>query len=111
MVRAEVTIPVIYEFITIMRLCQEAMNEANPRLRRLGEKIYRSVCRPIEADIKKGIEQGIFRPVHPGLYTSLMVSIMESIDTILTMNPDISVAAVKDALVDVFMRSMAKEER
>jgi len=111
MLRAEVTIPVIDEFITIMRLCQEALKEADPNLRNLGQKIYRSVCRPIEADIAKGIQQGIFRAVNPRLYSSLMISIMESIDTILTMNPDISVGSAKDALIDVLTRSVIKDNK
>jgi AcrR family transcriptional regulator len=111
MLRADVTIPVIDEFITIMQLCQEALKEADPNLRNLGQKIYRSVCRPIEADIVKGIEQGIFRAVNPRLYSSLMISVMESIDTILTMNPDISVGSAKDALIDVLTRSVAKDKK
>jgi AcrR family transcriptional regulator len=109
--RAEVTIPVIDEFITIMQLAQEALKEADPNLRELGEKIYRSVCRPIEADLVKGIQQGFFRAVNPRLYSSLMISIMAGIDTILTMNPDISAGTAKDALIDVLTRSVVKDKK
>ena len=111
MLRAEVTIPVIDEFITIMQLAQEALKEADPNLRDLGEKIYRSVCRPIESDLVKGIQQGIFRAVNPRLYSSLMISIMAGIDTILTMNPDISAGTAKDALIDVLTRSVVKDKK
>ena len=109
--RTEVTIPVINEFITIMQLSQEALKEANPNLRKLGEKIYRSVCRPIEADIEKGIQQGLFRAINPRLYSSIFLGIMESIDNILIMNPDIPFESAKDALIDVLTRSVTKDKK
>jgi len=106
LLRVEATIPVINEFITIMHLCQEAMKEDDPNLRKLGENIYRSICIPIEADITKGIQQGIFRNVNPRLFSSIMISTMEGINNTLAMNPDILIESAKDALLDVLTRGL-----
>lgn len=106
MMRAEITIPVIDEFITILRLSREAIRESNPNIRKLGKSIYRSVCRPIEADITRGIEQGTFRAVNPGLYSSMIVGIMENIENIIAMNPNISINSAKDAILDFLMKSL-----
>jgi AcrR family transcriptional regulator len=103
-IRAEIVIPVIREFSTILRLSREAMKETDPNLKNLGEKIYRSICHPIEADIAKGIKQGTFRAVNPKIYSYFMIGIIEQIDDALTMNPDISSTSIKNAISDILTR-------
>ncbi|MCU0577114.1 MAG: TetR/AcrR family transcriptional regulator, partial [Desulfobacterota bacterium] len=105
-VRAEVTIPVIDKFFSIMQLCQEALREDDPKIRKLGEQIYISIYSPIEEDIINGIQQGIFRAVNPRLYSLLLVSTMDGMKSILTMNPDISNQSAKEALLDVLTRGL-----
>jgi DNA-binding transcriptional MerR regulator len=109
--RTEVTLPVMNEFLTIMQLSREALKEANPNLKKLGEKIYLSICRPIEADIEKGIQQGLFRTVNPRLYSLILLGLMESMGNILIMDPDTPFESLKDALIDVLTRSIAKYKK
>lgn len=106
MVRAEVTVPVIDKFFIIMKLCQEALKEEDPKIRNLGEQIFLSIYTPLEEDITKGIQQGIFRPVNPKLYSLLLISAMEGINSILSMNPDISIQSATDALLDVLTKGL-----
>ncbi|MBN2282773.1 MAG: MerR family transcriptional regulator [Deltaproteobacteria bacterium] len=104
--RVEVSIPVIGEFTTILQLSREALKENDQTLKNLGESIYRSICKPIAADIEKGIEIGIFRSVDPGLYSALLLGIMESADNLLAMNPELTHESMKKAIMDVISRSL-----
>jgi len=104
--RAEITLPVIDKFFIIMQLCQQAMKEEDPKIRKLGKQIYYSIHRPLEEDIETGIQMGIFRPVNPRLYSLLLISTMEGINSILSMNPDISLESAKEALLDVLTRGL-----
>lgn len=110
-VRAEVTIPVIDKFFSIIQLCQEALKEQDPKIRTLGEQIYHSIYSPLEEDITAGIQQGIFRKVNPRLYSLLLIGTMEGINSILIMNPDISARSATDGLLDVLTRGLIIDKK
>jgi AcrR family transcriptional regulator len=105
-VRAEITVPVMEKFFIIMKLCQEALKEDDPKIHKLGEQIYLSIYTPLEEDIVTGIRQGIFRPVDPKLYSLLLISAMEGINSIMTMNPDISIQKATEALLDILTKGL-----
>lgn len=109
--RTEIAMPVLKEFTTILHLSREAMKEKDPNLKKLGENIYRSVCRPIEADIKKGITEGIFRNVDAKLYCAFLLGVMESADNLVAMNPELSFDSLKNGVIDILSNSLKKEPR
>ena len=78
--RARLVIPVLREFCAILELSREAMEEADPNLRKMGEQVFRSIRRPISADIKRGIDRGIFREVDPEIASTLFIGVMESLN-------------------------------
>jgi len=108
--RIEISMPVIGEFNTILQLSREAMKESGPNLRNLGERIYRSVYKPIKLDIERGIKGGMFRPVDARLYSMLMLGLLENADHILRMNADLSLDSVKSNIIDILTRSLRKEQ-
>jgi len=111
LLRFEILIPVINEFIPIMQLSREAMKESNLGIKKLGENIYRSMLRPLESDIAKGIAQGIFRAVDPGLCTLMLEILLENIGIIIAMNPNVSIDYVIDVILHFFWNNLLIERR
>lgn len=80
--RAQMVLPVLSEFCDILQLSKEAMGERDPKLRALGEKTYRSIRRPIEADIERGIRRGTIAETDPKLAATVFIGIMESLQDV-----------------------------
>jgi AcrR family transcriptional regulator len=77
--RAQAVLPVLKEFCTILQLLREALENPDPRLKRLGEETFLSVRRPVETDIRKGMEEGLFRDLDPVITSTFLIGIMESL--------------------------------
>jgi len=80
--RAQMVLPVLSEFCDILQLSKEAMDEQDPKLKALGEKTYRSIRRPIEADIERGIRRGTIAETDPKLAATVFIGIMESLQDV-----------------------------
>jgi AcrR family transcriptional regulator len=76
--RAHTVFPVLSEFCSIIALCKEAMEDTDPKLKRMGREIFLSIRKPLEIDIQKGIEKGILRPVDPKIIGTIMIGMIES---------------------------------
>lgn len=109
--RARIVAPVIRDFCTILKLCREALEDADSKMNSLGKGIFESVCRPIESDIRKGIELGSFRAVDPKIVSILLIGIIESLDYLLVMDPDLSVETFKDAVIDLIGKGLKRTGR
>jgi AcrR family transcriptional regulator len=77
--RAQTVFPVLSEFCSILALCKEAMEDTDPKLRRMGKETFLSIRKPLEKDIKKGIEEGILHPLDPKIIGTIMIGIIENI--------------------------------
>lgn len=80
--RAQMVLPVLKEFCAILDLSKEAMDEADPKIQKIGEMTYRSIRNPIAADIEKGIQKGIFRQTDSRIAASVFIGIMESLNSL-----------------------------
>ena len=77
--RAQTVLPVLREFCSILQLSKEALEDPDPKLKKLGEQTYLSIRRPLEIDIQRGLEQGLFHDLDPKTAGTLMIGIMESL--------------------------------
>jgi AcrR family transcriptional regulator len=77
--RAQAVLPVLEEFCTILQLVKEALEDPDPKLKRLGRETFLSIRRPLEIDIRKGIGEGLFRDLDPVITGTFMIGIMESL--------------------------------
>ncbi len=107
--RAEVTVPVIKEFATILQLSKEALETEDPKLKQLGERIFVSICRPVESDIEKGIQQGMFRPVDARTVSIFLISFIQSMDYFMAIDPQLSAETLKDAVMDLITWGLRNE--
>lgn len=78
--RARMVLPVLREFCAILQLSREAMEETDPKVKALGEDVFRSIRRPITVDIEKGIQKGVFRPIDARIAATIFIGIMESLN-------------------------------
>ncbi len=77
--RAKAVLPVLQEFCNIIYLSKEALEDSDPKLKKLGKEIILSIREPLEDDIEKGIQQGLFKPVNKKFISMSMVGILESL--------------------------------
>lgn len=101
--RAGAVLPVLREFCAILALSREALEDPDPKLKKLGKNIFTSIRRPLEQDIKKGVEMGLFRDVDPKLASAAMIGIAEGLLYLLACEKDFSPVDVKDKLFDLFI--------
>jgi len=85
-IRAQLVFPVLDEFCTILRLCKEAQDNPDPKLKRLGEETYLSIRRPLENDIIRGIRQGLFQDVDPKVAATFLIGVMEGLHSLQTVD-------------------------
>jgi len=85
-IRAQLVFPVLDEFCTILRLCKEAREHPDPKLKRLGEQTYLSIRKPLEEDIVRGIRQGLFQDVDPKVAATFLIGIMEGLHSLQTVD-------------------------
>jgi AcrR family transcriptional regulator len=76
--RAQTVFPVLSEFCSIIALCKEALEDPDPKLKRMGRETFLSIRKPLEIDIEKGIKQGVLRSVDPKITGTIMIGIIES---------------------------------
>jgi AcrR family transcriptional regulator len=84
--RAQLVFPVLDEFCTILRLCKEAQEHPDLKLKRLGEETYRSIRKPLENDIIRGIRQGLFQEVDPKVAATFLIGVMEGLHSLQTVD-------------------------
>ena len=71
--RLDTSLPARRELNTILRLCNEAVEDEDPKLHELGRRIIRSIYRPVKSDIERGIQCGVFRNVNAQTVAYLII--------------------------------------
>jgi AcrR family transcriptional regulator len=105
--RFELVLAGIKEFCAILQLAREAMEDPDPKLKGLGNRIYRSVCKPVESDIYKGIKRGVFFPVDIPTAANLMIAAVESIYYMQTFNGEASIEKCKMHIFNLLVYGLA----
>jgi len=77
--RAQIVIPVLDEFCSILQICKEVMEDSDQKLKKLGRQTYLSIRMPLENDIRKGIQLGLIKNMDPVIVSTFMIGIIESI--------------------------------
>ncbi len=110
--RFDLVLAGLREFCAILQLAREAMDDPDPKLQGMGYRIYRSVSRPVEADIYKGIQQNAFYPVDVSTAANLMIAAVESIYDMQIFNRDVSSEVCKRNIFNLLVYGLAgKGER
>ncbi|MFZ5570677.1 MAG: MerR family transcriptional regulator [Thermodesulfobacteriota bacterium] len=99
--RARTVFPVLKEFCAIVQLSKEAIEDSDPKIHQLGDRTYRSICRPLEDDIRKGIETGLFQPVNTRVAAIFMIGIMENIYYLQRTDPTIQPERIWDGMLNL----------
>ncbi len=87
--RGEMVFPVLKEFCSIIQLSKEAIEDPDPKIKKLGEDTYKSIRLPLESDIKRGIDRGVFQSVDPRVASTLMIGMMENVYYLQTIDKSI----------------------
>lgn len=104
--RGELVFPVLSEFCAILALAKEAMEDADPKISKLGHDIYQSIRYPLESDIRKGVEAGTFRPIAPRVYASMIIGAMEGLHHLSRHDRDVRPEELVSSLFDMFSLSL-----
>jgi AcrR family transcriptional regulator len=104
--RAQAVLPVLKEFCTILQLIKEALEDPDPKLKRLGTETFLSIRRPVEIDIRKGIEEGVFRQMDPVITGTFMIGIMESLYYLQTVDRQPASARTWENLLGLILLGM-----
>lgn len=102
--RAKIVFPVLEEFCSIIQLTKEALDDNDPKIKKMGKKTYQSIRMPLESDIKKGISKGVFEEVDPKVASTLMLGMMENIYYLQTIDGNLDL----DELWNNFSRLLTK---
>jgi len=105
--RFDLVLTGLKDFCSILQLIKEAMADDDPTLKRLGEKTYLSIRKPLESDIKRGIQQGLFESVNVEMTASLLIAVVENIFYMQAMSSDISQQALKVNLFNLLAFGLA----
>ncbi|MBI5845740.1 MAG: MerR family transcriptional regulator [Deltaproteobacteria bacterium] len=105
-IRGQLVWPVLGEFCSILSLSKEAMEDPDPKLRKLGEQIYASIWGPVVSDIKKGIAMGRFRQVDPKVHASIIIGATEGLHHLFKHHKDVPAGAYDDAIFHLFAKGI-----
>ncbi len=96
------------QFCAIIQLCKEAIEDDDPKLKRMGRETFLSIRKPLEADIEKGIASGIFRSVDPKIAGSMMISIMENMYYLKNVDPDLDYSSMWESIAGMLIYGIKK---
>jgi AcrR family transcriptional regulator len=106
--RAQIVFPVLSEFCSIVMLCKEAMEDTDPKLKRMGRETFLSIRRPLEIDIEKGIKEGFFRSLDPKIVGTIMIGIIESIYYLKDLDQAIPHDAIWNNIISLLTSGISK---
>lgn len=97
-IRAQLVWPVLDEFCSILSLSKEAMEDPDPKLRKLGDQIYASIWGPVVSDLKRGISSGRFRQFDPKVHASIIIGALEGLHHLFKHHKEIRADAFEDVI-------------
>ena len=109
--RAQAVFPVLPEFCAIVQICKEAMEDADPELKRLGRETYLTIRKPLEADIEKGIGEGLFRPVDAQVAATMMIGIIENMYYLKDLDQAVTQADIWDHILSVLISGLINNQK
>lgn len=99
--RAEMVLPFLKEFCAIIQLSKEAIEDADPKIKQLGEQVYLSIRKPVESDIRKAIDNGIFKEMDPKIAATLMLGVMENVYYLQTIDKQIAAEKIWNKVMEI----------
>ncbi|WP_028315417.1 MerR family transcriptional regulator [Desulfatibacillum aliphaticivorans] len=109
--RAKAVLPVLKEFCAILALCKEAVEDPDPKLKDLGNRVFTSIRKPIETDLIKGMKMGLFRDVDAKLTSAIIVGIAEGLQYLQSCEEGFGMASAQQSLLDFFRYGVAGDAR
>ncbi len=100
--RARTVIPVLNEFSNIIHLSKEALEDPDPKLKKLGKDILLSIREPLENDIEKGMQLGFIKRINTKLISMSMIGILESLYYHQKIDEKISDEEILNSIIDLF---------
>jgi len=104
--RAYAVIPVLKEFCAIIQLSKEAMEDADPNIRQLGEETYLSIRKPLEVDIERGIRKGTFQPINTKIAATMMIGLIENLYYMQTIDNNQDIGDIWNHIFNLMMTGM-----
>lgn len=101
--RARTVLPVLHEFCDIIHLSKEAIEDSDPKLKKLGKEILISIRKPLEYDIEKGIQQRLFKQVNSKVISMSMIGILESLYYHQKLDEKITLEQIWSSINDLFI--------
>lgn len=105
--RAKAVLPVLKEFCAILALCREALDDPDPKLKSLGNRIFTSIRKPIETDILKGMKMGRFRDVDAKVTSAIIIGIAEGLQYLQACEEGFGAVSAQESLFDFFRYGVA----
>ncbi|MBI9077401.1 MAG: MerR family transcriptional regulator [Desulfatibacillum sp.] len=105
--RAKAVLPVLKEFCSILSLCREALDDQDPKLKALGNRIFTSIRRPIETDIIKGMKMGRFRDMDAKVTSAIIIGIAEGLQYLQACEEGFGPESAQEGLFDFFRYGVA----
>ena len=106
--RAQTVFPVLSEFCSIIALCKEAMEDPDPKLKRMGRETFLSIRKPLEIDIQRGIEKGILRTVDSKITGTIMIGIIESMYYLKDLDQSMDHEAIWKNIINLLVSGIKK---
>ncbi|MCU0820928.1 MAG: TetR family transcriptional regulator [Spirochaetes bacterium] len=106
--RAKTVLPVLHEFCDIIQLSKEAIEDSDPKLKKLGREILISIRKPLENDIEKGIQQNLFKQVNSKLISMSMIGILESLYYHQKLDEKITAEQIWSSINDMFITGIVE---
>jgi AcrR family transcriptional regulator len=106
--RAQTVFPVLSEFCSIIALCKEAMEDPDPKLKRMGRETFLSIRKPLEIDIQRGIEKGVLRAVDSKITSTIMIGIIESMYYLKDLDQSMDHEAIWKNIISLLVSGIKK---
>ncbi len=100
--RASTVIPVLNEFSNIIHLSKEALEDPDPKLKKLGKDILLSIRKPLENDIENGMQQGLIKKINTKLISMSMIGMLESLYYHQKIDEKFSNDEILNSIIDLF---------
>ncbi len=104
--RAQAVLPVLKEFCAIIQLSKEAMEDPDPKIKKLGEQTYISIRTPLESDVARGIQMGVFKPADTKIVATFLIGIMENLYYLQTTDKNHQAQAIWDSVSDLIINGI-----
>jgi AcrR family transcriptional regulator len=106
--RAQTVFSVLSEFCAILQLCEEAIEDPDPKLKKMGRDIFLTIRTPLEADIENGISKGAFRLVDPKIISMIMIGIIQSMYHLKNLDKAVAQDAIWNNIIQVLMSGIQR---